>query len=302
MAKNRLEIEEVKYEQGKGNADEMRFDDGDVIHDDDYIHSRADDIAYDWDHVGHESKDEIRARILEKYDPEEAEQLLASGKIDDLVEQEINDLAHESASDEYYDNPYRRYRNDMGYEIVGNDDVGYSVTDPRGDPIRMNREAYDVETAEGYARDHAMENGYLDEGETKFHDYQLPGGENYREILLKTPSRKQKLEEEIASLEHSMENPGNDPRELREMQKELDKLKADYKYAENNDYESSHWDEPNVIAHLRLQDRIDSEGNKILYVDEMQSDWHQEGRRSGYKDPERMKQADALRPKKKKLL
>jgi len=301
MAKNRLEIEEVKYEQGKGNADEMKFDSGEVIDDYEYINSRADDIAYDWDHIGHESKDEIRARILEKYDPEEAEQLLASGKIDDLVEEEVGKLANQYANDEYYENPYRRYRNDMGYEIVGNDDVGYHVTDPRGDHIRMNREAYDVETAEGYARDHAMESGYIDEGETKFHDYQLPGGENYREILLKTPSKKQRFEEEIRELEHSMENPGNDPRELREMQKELDKLKADYKYAENNDYESSHWDEPNVIAHLRLQDRVDSEGNKILYVDEMQSDWHQEGRRQGYKDPERMKQADALRPQKQKL-
>lgn len=286
MAKNRLELEEVKYEAGKGNADEMKFDSGDVIHDDDYIQARADDIVYDWDHIGHESRDDIRARILEDADPDEAEHLIASGKIDDLVEQQIGELAHESASAEYYDNPYRNYRNDMGYEIVGNNDVGYSVTDPRGNPIRMNREAYDVETAEGYARDHAMENGYLDKGETKFHDYQLPGGENYREILLKTPSRKQKLEEDIRDLRHSMENPGNDPRELREMQKELDKLNSDYKYAENNDYESSHWDEPNVIAHMRLQDRVDSEGNKILYVDEMQSDWHQEGRRQGYETKE----------------
>jgi len=302
MAKNRLEIEEVKYEQGKGNADEMKFGEGEVIDDHDYISSRADDIAYDWDHIGHESRDEIRARILEKYDPEEAEQLLASGKIDDLVDDEVRDLAYEYADNEYYDNPYRRYRNDMGYEIVGNDDVGYSVTDPRGNPIRMNREPYDVETAEGYAREDAMSRGFIDEGETKYHDYQLPGGENYREILLKTPSKKQRFEEEIRELEHSMENPGNDPRELREMQKELDRLKNEYKYAEENAYEGSHWDEPNVIAHLRLQDRVDSEGNKILYVDEMQSDWHQEGRRTGYKDPERMKQADALRPQKKKLL
>jgi hypothetical protein len=286
MAKNKLELEEVKYEQGKGNADDMRFDDGDVIHDDDYIHSRADDIVYDWDSYAYKSRDEIRQQILEKYDPEEAEQLLASGKIDDLVQDEINDLAMSMAHDEYYENPYRRYRNDMGYEITGNDDVGYSITDPRGDYVRMNREAYDIETAEGYARQDAMDNGYLDEGETKYHDYQLPGGENYREILLKTPSRKQKLEEEIREVRHSMENPGNDPRELREMQKEIDRLENEYKYAEENAYEGSHWDEPNVIAHMRLQDRVDSEGNKILYVDEMQSDWHQEGRRAGYRNKE----------------
>ena len=286
MAKNKLELEEVKYEQGTGNADDMRFGSGEVIDDYDYISSRADDIVYDWDYIGHESRDDIRARILEDADPEDAEHLVASGKIDDLVEEEVGKLANEYAADEYYDNPYRRYRNDMGYEIVGNDDVGYHVTDPNGNHVRMNREAYDVETAEGYAREDAMNRGFIDEGETKYHEYQLPGGENYREILLKTPSKKQHLEEAIRELEHSMENPGNDPRELREMQKELDKLKFDYKYAEENAYEGSHWDEPNVIAHMRLQDRVDSEGNKILYVDEMQSDWHQEGRRAGYKTKE----------------
>lgn len=49
-------------------------------------------------------------------------------------------------------------------------------------------------------------------------------------------------------------------------------------------YRSSHWDEPNVLAHTRLNDRVDSEGNKVLFVEEIQSDWHQEGRKKGYKD------------------
>jgi hypothetical protein len=66
-------------------------------------------------------------------------------------------------------------------------------------------------------------------------------------------------------------------------------------------YESSHWDEPNVLAHVRLQDRVDDEGNKILYVDEMQSDWHQEGRRHGYRSKEseiKMQQVLDMRDKK----
>ena len=48
-------------------------------------------------------------------------------------------------------------------------------------------------------------------------------------------------------------------------------------------YTSSHFDEKNILAHTRLTDRIDSDGKKVLFVEEIQSDWHQAGRKSGYK-------------------
>src|SRR5690606_5896161 len=52
---------------------------------------------------------------------------------------------------------------------------------------------------------------------------------------------------------------------------------------EKNNYKSGHWDEKNVLAHVRLNDRTDADGNKVLFVEEIQSDWHQEGRKKGYK-------------------
>lgn len=45
---------------------------------------------------------------------------------------------------------------------------------------------------------------------------------------------------------------------------------------------SSHWSEPNVFAHLRLNDRIDADGKKMTLIEEVQSDWHQAGREKGY--------------------
>lgn len=48
-------------------------------------------------------------------------------------------------------------------------------------------------------------------------------------------------------------------------------------------YKSSHWDQANVLAHTRLQDFTDADGKKVLLIDEIQSDWHQEGRKKGYK-------------------
>jgi hypothetical protein len=54
---------------------------------------------------------------------------------------------------------------------------------------------------------------------------------------------------------------------------------AKYKKA----FESSHFDEPNILAHIRTKDRIDGSGKKTLFVEEIQSDWHQAGRDKGYK-------------------
>jgi hypothetical protein len=49
-------------------------------------------------------------------------------------------------------------------------------------------------------------------------------------------------------------------------------------------YISPHYkSEPNVLAHIRVQDFKTPDGRKVLLVDEIQSDWHQSGRKQGYK-------------------
>jgi len=47
-------------------------------------------------------------------------------------------------------------------------------------------------------------------------------------------------------------------------------------------YQSPHWDDPNVLAHLRMSDRTGPNGEKMLHVEEMQSDWGQKGRKEGF--------------------
>jgi len=51
------------------------------------------------------------------------------------------------------------------------------------------------------------------------------------------------------------------------------------------DFRSAHFDDPNVLVHARVTDRTGPNGEKILYVEEIQSDWHQAGRNKGYQDP-----------------
>ena len=42
---------------------------------------------------------------------------------------------------------------------------------------------------------------------------------------------------------------------------------------------STHFDEPNILAHIRMDDRVDQDGNKVLFIEEIQSDWAQAGRK-----------------------
>lgn len=61
------------------------------------------------------------------------------------------------------------------------------------------------------------------------------------------------------------------------------KLSSEAERSRPDVYKSSHWDEANVLAHVRLNDRTDADGKKVLFVEEIQSDWHQAGRKKGYK-------------------
>lgn len=45
---------------------------------------------------------------------------------------------------------------------------------------------------------------------------------------------------------------------------------------------ATHWDTPGVMAHARFTERTDPDGRKVLFVEEVQSDWHQKGRDQGY--------------------
>lgn len=48
-------------------------------------------------------------------------------------------------------------------------------------------------------------------------------------------------------------------------------------------YESTHFpDSGAVFAHARMKDRVTEDGSKVLFLEEVQSDWHQEGREQGY--------------------
>ena len=78
--------------------------------------------------------------------------------------------------------------------------------------------------------------------------FTLPGGSNYREILLKHPQ------------------------------------------GEFKGVPQHFGGEPNILASVRAKDRTGPNGEKILHIEELQSDWHQQGRDKGYTPPDVAKQ------------
>ena len=76
-----------------------------------------------------------------------------------------------------------------------------------------------------------------------------------------------------------------------QVEDEITKLRKEGVDTDAGKYRSSHWDEPNILAHVRMNDRT-IDGKKALHLEEIQSDWHQQGRERGYKNPKLEKQAE----------
>jgi hypothetical protein len=124
-----------------------------------------------------------------------------------------------------------------------------------------------------------------------YSQWQLPGGENYRELTLNVPNKAEKLdarrrELEALGREATPEQKAEWVDIMNKIQPENRDIEGLSRYKGMPDYKSSHWDEPNVLAHIRMNDREVPGVGKTLHVEEIQSDWHQAGRKQGYFNPE----------------
>lgn len=128
----------------------------------------------------------------------------------------------------------------------------------------------------------------------KFAGYQLPGGENYRELLLTMPKKQSALPEGFTVDAYSVNGKtmygvydanGNRYGSGSTKDDALNRFSELHQGA--GTYKSSHFpDQPNILAHLRVNDRVDADGKKMLLIEEVQSDWHQAGRDNGYTSAE----------------
>ncbi len=116
-------------------------------------------------------------------------------------------------------------------------------------------------------------------------DLNLPGGLNYRELLLTLPRPipREPTFEEWYEKTHTqpLNRWANDPKMMDSFRRQYETEKG--RMPEEGDFRSGHWREPNVLVHIRFNERTDAQGRRVLFIEEIQSDWHEIGRREGYR-------------------
>ena len=156
------------------------------------------------------------------------------------------------------------------------------LREPDPEDVRLFMED---EAGQGYDYEDALDYLRGTEPGPKFSTYTLPGGENYREILLTLPEKTRPL-----TLEEVNAKRANVSAFYPQLtQSEYDSLLQAGEIRQVTDtpaYRSSHFDQPNILAHMRVNDRV-VDGKKTLFIEEIQSDWHQAGRKKGYADAEK---------------
>jgi hypothetical protein len=119
------------------------------------------------------------------------------------------------------------------------------------DYIIQDEASFSFDEAKVRLRAAAINSGdYNPDEYTRFGNSTQPGGTNYKEYVLSLPPKNKS---------------------------------QTYQSGEDFQYKT-HFPEYNPVFHIRTKDRTTPDGKKVLYVEELQSDWGQQGRKKGFKE------------------
>lgn len=171
---------------------------------------------------------------------------------------------------------------DVGHASTGN----FELYDERNEPIHEDDLTSELKS---------IREDLQRTQQPKYFKYTLSGGDNYRELLL-TLNKNDSGQECFAFQQwlkdvHGMAYSDFED-EPQEAQDHL--LEAFDESGRNPEFRSGHWEYANILAHIRLNDRTDAEGKRVLFIEEIQSDWAQKGKKAGFQLTARQK--DALEP------
>ena len=224
----------------------------------------------------------------------------------------FDEFAYYNAGEMYDENPLIRYTPDRGpdqtqvdYEIVGQEDI-YTVVGKDGKAIETFD---DFASAKEKIEQLAMDDGSLNTMPTQYEKWTQPGGSDYREHVIRIDNYRGDPGITDAYVRYTPDDQREFKR-LNELNEEavargtqlsdadqlkFDELKARATQARERmdavrQSDSSHFEEyeNNIVAHYRTKERRTADGKRILYVEEIQSDWAGEGRKRGF-----MKSTDA---------
>jgi hypothetical protein len=164
---------------------------------------------------------------------------------------------------------------------------------------RLKREAdYAGDLIDKMGRD--MRQEYIDSigglgRPTKYENYSTPGGKDYRETLITLGKNKKPNVIEKNGMWHVVDDDGkpimsNMNYPIMFYDKSEAEKAAGFYHRERAKFKSGHWDEPDVLGHLRTQMLTATPPGanrpyKLFNVDETQSDWAQAGRKRGFYNP-----------------
>jgi len=146
----------------------------------------------------------------------------------------------------------------------------------------------------------SIDSDYLENTDeiTKFSQYQVEGDkENYKEVLVTMPSKVAPIDNPNVVITKDFKAPNGDvhfkvidkstgneykhigsegstPQSVRHQV--LIKFDLQAQQRVGQDFKSSHFDEPNILVHLRMNTRTDAQGNKVLFLEEIQRDVEKE--------------------------
>jgi len=158
----------------------------------------------------------------------------------------------------------------------GHDVAAMGLMAYRNDALEFNRLKNEKDEAEAAVREIETLKGQRTP--TKFAQYQIPGGTNYREVLLTLPEKRRTMEvSDTVNRWNVFENGQKIASDVTNAQA------LEMTGGKEGSFRSSHFDEPNILAHVRFNERTDANGKRVLFLEEIQSDWAQRGRRAGFK-------------------
>lgn len=186
-----------------------------------------------------------------------------------------------------------------GYRVAqAEDGSGFDVIAPDGENVENFASRTEAESwAEGLDKDTGNDGG------TKYANYTVPGGTNYREVLITLPSKNPDVPNIVLHPKYAgqfaLQFPSgeyvtsSDGGATTERTTNVDKASnwETKEYAQygikahdkrKDVYKSSHFDQANILAHLRVDDRTDADGKKVFFINEVQSDWGQDGKKKGF--------------------
>jgi len=168
-----------------------------------------------------------------------------------------------------------------------------------------------ISDAEYYAN---INGGYFEpsidekrESDAIFSQYVLPGGKNYKELLLTMPKNESNAGElHLVHKENGMwawyRGTHQDTGAFRTREQAegaISQIRPESKFDTSN-FHSSHYEEPNILAHVRFNERTVN-GEKVLFIEEFQSDWAQKGKKEGFSDPKLIQRKNEIQAEMKSL-